>query len=868
MSNQNNTMQKLEMQSNVNLSRYKNNIDGALKINETNMPVLGNKFNPVKRDVTTYTKKHIAERDGHIYEYDDTFTDDYTYDFFRIESDIIKFANEKNAIGIIPNKGIICFEDAYYKYYPISDKEHPVTLLKFYRNNLTDKLAIWYSTNYAIISNGTLCVTLDTVNNTEISYIGDTIEVIDVVTLPVIRNYTSASDYTPTTNYSNIPFILCRDIDSNNYQLRSHNNPTGVVQVFAQNPIVCSEGVYYLTNTELKYFAFRQETETIATVNPISGSKFNSKMSAISSNLDADSKCKVIERNDEINGWYKSTSMKIGSVSKFKLYSDLSISISSGVANSFMTTIENNVLKDNIIRGWFNGLSNSWEWMQGCNIILWRGVGMDSIDQNYLCRSALSNKFSDIGYMRLKNGKWVNIEVNSSKSDKVIFEPLLLNDKVYFNSKIMTLKNGNTTFVNRLMSFPNTFGFTSVSSTLSQQVYISNEDWASKAKYWALGNKSNLDENPLVYQLAPVLSCGVEEILEGVKDKRWPYFYCQKSIDDATLYNYKDDIYVAPTDGDFQMNLLPTDKIVLSSPSGIIIERIDGTKAELLRYNNKYYPIYMYSTITENIEYAFNCQGQSYNISGGVVYDDNGNGIVDVSDAKYLGCNGFIALFFNERNKTIYQFTADNTLSVLCESDTIKNIENIDISHTNDEIYLSIENFDHEHYTLVIDSDGSSYKIFDNEIDSLFIGSKGVYVYHSGNWILCELLSSDEEMTFQNNYIETNYYGTDEFKLMNVDRIYLRFVPTVERGYLNNVTVNLSMLTLDGEIGEQYKIDPSTEIHRIAPKQKQCLGIKVRLDNLVNYTLSAMSIGITDDSNVVTDNANDRNNGLDVSLFD
>lgn len=859
-------MQKLEMQSNVNLSRYKNNIDGALKVNDTNMPVLGNKFNPMKREVTTYTKKHITEYDGHIYEYDDTFTDDYTYDFFRIENETIKFANEKNAIGVIPNKGIICFEDAYFKYYPLSDKEHPVTLLHFYRNTLTDKFAIWYTNNYAILSNGNLCVVLDTVNNTEISYINDEYEVIDVVTLPVIRNYTSATNYTPTTNYSNSPYILCRDINSGMYQVRQYNNLSNVEIVFSQKPIVCSEGVYYLTNTELKYIALRQDTERAVIVDPISGSKFYNKMFSISRNLDADVKCRVIERNDEENGWYKSVSMKIGSASKFKLYSDLSINISSGIANNFMTSIENNTLKDNIIRG-THGQSNTWEWMQGCNIIMWRGVGMGSIDQNYLCRSAISNKFSDIRYMRLRGGKWVYIEVNSSSADKVIFEPVLLNDKVYFNSKIMTLKDGHTSFVNRLINFQNTYGFSGVSSTLSQQVYTSNDDWTSKAKYWAFGNKSNFDENPLVYQLAPVLSCGTEDILEAAKDKKWPYFYCQNSKDDATLYNYKGDIYIAPTDGDFQMVLLPTDKIVLNSPSGIIIERIDGTKAELLRYNNKYYPVYMYSTITENIEYAFNCQGQSYNISNGVIYDNNGNGIVDVSDAKYLGCNGFIALFFNERNKTIYQFTADNTLGVLCESDTIKNIENIDISHTNDEIYLSIEDFNHDYYTLVIDSDGSSYKIFNKEIDSLFIGSNGVYVYYQNNWISCELLNKDENNASQNCYLETNYYGTDEFKLMNVDRIYLRFVPTVENGSVNDITVNLSMLTLDGEVNEQYVVNPSTEIHRIAPRQKQCLGIKVRLDNLVNYTLSAMSIGITDDCNVVTDNKV-INNNLDASLFD
>lgn len=831
MSNQNNTMQKLEMQSNVNLSRYKNNIDGALKVNDTNMPVLGNKFNPMKKDRSYITVDKMFNGGGYNYDIGDKTKYYYVSEHgYRNEDKMV-------ALNVFYNT-----VNKYYYYYDNFTQK----ILRLLGSEETGELCVFNLENgNTIISNGVVIIYLDEDMNEHFLADGKLYDVIKI----------KCSSWN-TTNHTRENALFYKN--GNSFYLKDFTSRNAIE---IEKPLICGEGITSSSVvTPLDTKSVIVDNAKVVLFNE-STNRFelsNNDWHFVDAIKEGLSTYTFFDYNFQENGFLYCSSCKVGTSSGFKVIQGNPLFCSSSL-NTF-ATLENNIPVDNLV--FIEEYDNAVNVIQGCNIVSLFGVPMGIINQKYMEKIPNSYKLSNSFYDR--EGYWKTVTIGSDYASESV-KPCLVGNNIYYGTCVANIDaNRLYRYVDRRCSINVTkkFFYDLKNNGLVTKVFVSNDDWTSNAKYWTIGNGRITDENFILPQLAPILTTGVEK-------SYYDFCYVQKGTDDATLYNYLNEPYVAPTDGDFYIPLMPTDTVISDMLGEVVIRRIDGSTAKLTRYNNKILSCYQYSNIAENIDYTFVCQGQRYNVADGVIYDENATGIVDVSDMQFIGCNGIFALFWNVRSQTIYQFNASNGLDKLIESDNIQRITFADINHVNDEIYIAYVDFNGNQSLICIENDGSIYKICNNDITDFFIGDEALFVKvnNKQEWDSYTPYRWSFETANQNCYLETNYYGTDEFKLMNVDRVYLRFVPTVENGPVNDITVNLSMLTLDSEVNEQYIVNPSTEIHRIAPRQKQCLGIKVRLDNLVNYTLSAMSIGITDDSNVVTDNKV-INNNLDASLFD
>lgn len=866
MSNQNNSMQKMPVISNVNLSRYKKNIDGEIKVNETNMAVIGNKFNPITKENTGMTFAHLMETKEGIKGYDDIYKDEYR------EAPML-------TIDTDPNVNKVAVVDEGYVYIKKSPYLPTSTAKYFYFKGVGDYAGLdielrtfnsdtefhtWKINEHDYCFTTELCcirlqlTSTSTYTRRVIGY-----PTIGIFFLPNITNYVSSTSYDFNPANGLTPAVLYDD----NGQLKLTSLVAGIT-----NPIVnvdenkwhpldcCLSGsqwnyVYALTNNTI--------VEIVPQI-PVPGSGI---VDYIRTNFDISGNISKIKITSQKNGgiYLRNVEYKSNTKNKimFRSYANI---IRNGIGNGThgLVTLENGKIFDNVV--FRNHLADSW--LQGVDIIQYKCLPIDVIDQNfmYFDRSSLFTGFRISNLIRLKNGKWCKI---TTEGEGKIFPSYDLNENIYHHKNIIDkfdlpiTRNTNAEIGN-------------LYSNIDREIrlYNSEDEYIQSCRYVAIGSSVIPNDNMYLPQTAPFLidypnPASVTITNNVIKN----ILFVQRDKTNSNLYNFYDEVYVAPTDGDFIIPLMPSDKIINRNQNNIIIERLDGSKAELLKFNNQIYPVYLYSSIVNNVDNTFVCQGQIYNIINGVITDSDGTGIVDVSDQIYLGCNGVIALFYNERNKSIYQFSASNGLDMLFESDNIETITKVDISNTNDEIYIGYKNYDNEYNLLCIENDGSSY-IVDNDFlpeYDFFVGKKGIYIKGSeegSTWMLHRLLVASDNMATKNNYIETNYFGTDEFKLMNVDRIYLRFNKTTESEDNQEIIVNLSMLTLDDEINEQYTIEPvGDKIYRIAPRQKQCIGIKIRIDGLTNYTLTALSIGVTDDSNVVTDNTVN-NNQLDASIFD
>ena len=318
---------------------------------------------------------------------------------------------------------------------------------------------------------------------------------------------------------------------------------------------------------------------------------------------------------------------------------------------------------------------------------------------------------------------------------------------------------------------------------------------------------------------------------------------------DGTTYPSSETRYNIPLLFDVNNNLYNLITVNFGSSSFVI-----------MYYDNK--PRYQYfASSIATFDIIFVIQGQVYGIYDNKIYSitygqntiQRTNLIIPIDGLQYIGSTIYNAYFYSPTIKAIYQFGADNNLTIFAQADTFDEILGASYVPNTGSIIIGVKEGDNNYYTYVLNERFGIYRI------------KGIGAVTDAGWmeetnaILCFAEDANAyELSYEamkgfekkNIILDTSFYGAGSNVVSVNDCWYIR-ITDPEHGE-GEVKVSVSTLTDVGRTTESITKpikknmwDDVTDTYylRFQPRMQRAVGVSLHIES--PFKIGYIGVGAT-----------------------
>ena len=474
------------------------------------------------------------------------------------------------------------------------------------------------------------------------------------------------------------------------------------------------------------------------------------------------------------------------------------------------------------------------------------------------------NLLDGVTYYDLDEEAWVTISIDEQTSNDftIIGDFIVLNTTGYYNCV-----NVNTGKKDHWASDWNN-RFTTQSTYYTKSIYFAFEE-------------SNFDT--VLVSTAQNTNWLSDRLSSAVFPPEIALFYNKVSITligtDANVpdsnkvelyYDYK---YVRNLDGSYNTSLdgttypsgetrynIPLLFDVNNNLYNLITVNFGSSSFVIMYYDNK--PRYQYfASSIATFDIIFVIQGQVYGIYDNKIYSitygqntiQGTNLIIPIDGLQYIGSTIYNAYFYSPTIKAIYQFGADNNLTIFAQADTFDEIMGASYIPNTGSIIIGVKEGDNNYYTYVLNERFGIYRI------------KGIGAVTDAGWmeetnaILCFAEDANAyELSYEamegfekkNIILDTSFYGAGSNVVSVNDCWYIRITDS-EHGE-GEVKVSVSTLTDVGRTTESITKpikknmwDDVTDTYylRFQPRLQRAVGVSLHIES--PFKIGYIGVGAT-----------------------